>query len=320
MNNTALDCKRYILTALHCGVGATTSNLNSWVFRFNFEATMCTGQADTYGTSSNQFTGCIRRADSNDNGGDTGSDFLLVEISSTTNPTWWSGVYFNGWTRSTTMTAGGVGIHHPAGSNKKISTFTATPVTTSWGIAGTHWRIFWTATSNGHGVTEGGSSGSPIFNSSGLVFGTLTGGASYCTATGSPDAYGKMSYHWTSNGTTSATQLKGWLDPTNSGVTTLAGSYTPCLSTSVLDHEQEQLQVYPNPSTGTFNVSGLNYYGEIRMRVVNLMGQVIIDRKSEYQKGDILPFDISSQPSGLYYVEIQYGPKTVIGKISNLKP
>jgi PKD repeat protein len=37
-----------------------------------------------------------------------------------------------------------------------------------------------------------------------------------------------MSYHWTSNGTATNRQLKPWLDPTNSGVLTLAGSANPC--------------------------------------------------------------------------------------------
>ncbi|NDC92506.1 MAG: T9SS C-terminal target domain-containing protein [Flavobacteriales bacterium] len=41
-----------------------------------------------------------------------------------------------------------------------------------------------------------------------------------------------MSYHWTSNGTTSVKQLKPWLDPTNSGVLTLAGSANPCSSST----------------------------------------------------------------------------------------
>jgi PKD repeat protein len=44
--------------------------------------------------------------------------------------------------------------------------------------------------------------------------------------------YGKMSYHWTSNGTTTAKQLKPWLDPTNSGALTLAGSFDPCTPTT----------------------------------------------------------------------------------------
>jgi PKD repeat protein len=41
-----------------------------------------------------------------------------------------------------------------------------------------------------------------------------------------------MSYHWISNGTTAARQLKPWLDPSNSGVLTLAGSSNPCTPTT----------------------------------------------------------------------------------------
>ena len=41
-----------------------------------------------------------------------------------------------------------------------------------------------------------------------------------------------MSYHWTSNGTANNLRLKPWLDPTNSGVLTLAGSTNPCSSST----------------------------------------------------------------------------------------
>jgi PKD repeat protein len=44
----------------------------------------------------------------------------------------------------------------------------------------------------------------------------------------SPDYYGKMSYHWTSNGTANNRRLKPWLDPTNSGLLVLTGSNDPC--------------------------------------------------------------------------------------------
>ncbi len=35
INNTALDCKRYILTAFHCGETSTTAEFNQWEFYFN---------------------------------------------------------------------------------------------------------------------------------------------------------------------------------------------------------------------------------------------------------------------------------------------
>lgn len=243
VNNTAQNCRPYFLTALHCGVSTGAANMTQWKFYFRYESPNCTNPS-TPGTLDDYFiTGCVRKADSADNGGDTGSDFLLVQLGSATNESATIttlkstnfNAYWNGWNANNTATTGGTGIHHPAGDIKKISTFTGTTLSNSWGgsVQNTHWRLSWTANANGHGVTEGGSSGSPLFNNSqGYIVGTLTGGSSYCNAQTSPDMYGKMSYHWTSNGTTTAKQLKPWLDPTNSGVLTLAGSYNPCTPTT----------------------------------------------------------------------------------------
>lgn len=243
INNTSQDCKPYFLTALHCGVSASAANMTQWKFYFKYEAPSCTNPS-TAGTLDDYFiTGCLRIADSGDNGGDSGSDFLLVKLGSSTNEaTIISNLksanfsaYWNGWNANTAATTGGVGIHHPAGDIKKISTFSGSTISAGWNGNGlsSHWRQSWTSNSNGHGVTEGGSSGSPLFNNSqGYIIGTLTGGSSFCNSPSSPDFYGKMSYHWTSNGTANNLRLKPWLDPTNSGVLTLAGSANPCSSSS----------------------------------------------------------------------------------------
>ena len=239
VNNTALDCKPLFLTALHCGVSATAGNMNQWKFYFRYEALTCTNPS-VAGTLDDYFiTGCVRMADANDAGGDTGSDFLLVQMGTlanqaatiTTMKSANFNCYWNGWDANNTATTGGAGIHHPAGDIKKISTFNGTTVSTTWGgsVSNTHWRLTWSANSNGHGVTEGGSSGSPLFNnSSGRIIGTLTGGGSFCTALNSPDSYGKMSYHWTSNGTPNNERLKTYLDPGNTGLLVLNGSADPC--------------------------------------------------------------------------------------------
>ena len=86
--------------------------------------------------------------------------FLLVELNNDPdfNP------YFAGWNRSNIPATSGVSIHHPSGDIKKISTFTQS-LTSAGGLGfgndnTTHWRVYWSNTVNGHGVTEGGSSGS----------------------------------------------------------------------------------------------------------------------------------------------------------------
>ena len=242
INNTSEDCKPYFLTALHCGVDATAANMTQWKFYFKYEAPSCTNPS-TAGTLDDYFiTGCLRIADSGDNGGASGSDFLLVKLGSSTNEATIItnlksanfSAYWNGWNANTAATTGGVGIHHPAADIKKISTFSGNTYSDQYGSAtGSHWRVNWTSNSNGHGVTEGGSSGSPLFNNSqGYIIGTLTGGSSSCNSPTSQDYYGKMSYHWTSNGTANNLRLKPWLDPTNSGVLTLAGSANPCSSST----------------------------------------------------------------------------------------
>jgi lysyl endopeptidase len=239
VNNTAQDCKPLFLTALHCGVNSTPSNFNQWRFYFRYEASGCTDPA-SQGTLANNFiTGCVQKASSNDGGGDTGSDFLLVQLGSAANEaatitTLKSAnfnAYWNGWDANNSVTTVGVGIHHPAGDIKKISTFGGTTVSAGWNGNGlqSHWRLSWSANANGHGVTEGGSSGSPLFNNSnGRIVGTLTGGSSFCNALTSPDFYGKMSYHWNSNTTAGNIPLKNFLDPGNTGLLVLNGSSNPC--------------------------------------------------------------------------------------------
>lgn len=244
INNLANDCKPLFLTALHCGVTASASDFNQWKFYFGYESPNC-NNPNTAGTLDDYFiTGCFKISDSGDGGGASGSDFLLVQLGTannqaTTVTTLKSAnfnAYWNGWDANNTATTGGTGIHHPAGDIKKISTFNGNTVSSAWNGNGlqSHWRVTWSSNANGYGVTEGGSSGSPLFNNSaGRIIGTLTGGGSFCSAQTSPDYYGKISYHWTSNGAANNRRLKPYLDPANTGALTQNGSSNPCANPSV---------------------------------------------------------------------------------------
>lgn len=232
MNNASQDCTPYILSALHCGDGASVANRNNWIFYFNYESNGCSSPNSEGNLDGSTIVGCKLIADSNDGGGDTGSDFLLIELNSPVPESY--NPYYAGWRANNIAATSGVSIHHPSGDIKKISTFASSLISESWGgvNSNTHWGVTWVQSTNGHGVTEGGSSGSPIFNQDGYIVGTLTGGSSFCSALGDPDSYGKMSYHWTSNGGTPQTKLKDWLDPNNDGVLFLSGADNPC---AVLD-------------------------------------------------------------------------------------
>jgi hypothetical protein len=252
INNVRLDCTPYLLSAQHCSEGTTANQYSQWVFYFNYEAPTCSNPASQGGLASKTVIGCVKRADSNDNGGDTGSDFLLLELNS--QPPANYNVFYSGWNNNNSPSASGVCIHHPDADIKKISTYNAPVTSSKWGttVSGTHWKVVWAATANGHGVTEPGSSGSPLFNSQGQIVGTLTGGDSYCNTPTAPDLYGKISYSWTSNGNTSNRQLKPWLDPDNTGISSLGGANFPC---GVLQQNDAGIQTIVTPSGNLCTIS-----------------------------------------------------------------
>lgn len=223
INNVRADATPYFLTANHCGEFSSASDYAQWIFAFNYEAPECANpiaepQAQTL-TGAQLVSKAIP-------GTTNGSDFkllkLLQDVPVTYNP------YFNGWTRLNQATQTGAGIHHPDGDVKKISTYTSMPASSGYGVGGNnpqekYWRLQWAPTTNGHGVTEGGSSGSPLFDNNSRIIGILTGGNSSCSNTSGVDFYGKLSFAWESNGTAAENQLKPWLDPDNSGIDVLGG-------------------------------------------------------------------------------------------------
>lgn len=226
LNNTLEDNAPFLLTADHCAPEATAEDLAQWIFYFNYEAEAC--ENPTAYPDPLSMTGGTRLAHANT----IGSDFMLVRISDEIPSNYQP--YFNGWSAENLGSPSGVTIHHPAGDLKKISTYTQPVQSSQWnGASGTHWMVYWSQTMTSWGVTEGGSSGAPLFDNSGLVIGALTGGQAACDPDGSgagtgpdqPDFYGKFSYSWDQNGSEQDQQLKYWLDPVNSGVRRLNGKF-----------------------------------------------------------------------------------------------
>lgn len=300
MNNTAQDCTPYVLLADHCSYYssyATAANMLQWVFYFHYEAASCGG---SYSSGQKTKVGCTLLAHDTYGSTETGSDFYLVQLTQNINTS--DNIYYNGWSRSTTASASGVGIHHPDGDIKKISTYTST--LTSAGT--THWTVYWAATTNGHGVTEGGSSGSPLFNPSGLVVGTLTGGSSTCTSLTSPDYYGKMSYHWTNNGSTADKQLKPWLDKANTNATFVTGSYT-CSPSSVAEIKnlESGIFVYPNPVADILHLAlGRDELKNARVYFHDRFGKRVLEQFFPGRITGELLLDVSGLTDGLYFLTI----------------
>lgn len=252
VNNTLQDFSGLLLTAGHCsednGSFSSTDDFKHWVFYFNYEYAGCpsTGTKTEY-----SIVGAQKLATS---AGltDFGSDFLLMKSLSTIpanyNP------YFCGWDAGNDNSTSGVCIHHPDGDVKKISTYSTLLQSGSWATTpNTHWIVQWAQTTNGYGVTEGGSSGSPLFDDEGLVIGTLSGGPSSCSNTSGEDMFGKIPYSWVSNGNLSSQQLKPWLDPGNTGIVRLPGAFNT--SVAVADFSSNRKVA---PAGGSINFYDLS--------------------------------------------------------------
>lgn len=205
VNNTALDQTQYFLTADHCGLST-----GSYIFMFNYESPSC---SNVNGPTTDTVQGCTLRASNSD------SDFALVELTESIPASY--GVYYSGWSNVDTPATNSVGIHHPAGDIKKISfdddpTISDRYLGTS-GVANSHWKV----TQWDDGTTEGGSSGSPLFDQNHRITGQLHGGYASCSSL-TADWYGKFSLSW-NNGSNSSTRLSDWLDPLGSGASVLDG-------------------------------------------------------------------------------------------------
>lgn len=230
INNTAKDMKPYILSAYHCMKDydndkiASEEDFNQWMFYFHFEQTGC--ETSSPATDHKTMVGCSHIASIPI---EDGSDGLLLLLNNKIPESY--NVYFNGWNRSDVAPSSGVNIHHPSGDYMKISTFGDRPVrTTTWidntfttGIPDGHWNVIFDKTLNGHSVTEGGSSGSPLFNENKQIVGTLSGGNSNCRLTNGNNLYGKFSYHWDQYSKANTGRMDIWLDPLNTGITELPG-------------------------------------------------------------------------------------------------
>ena len=207
-NNTDEDAKPFFITAYHCNVRASVAP--SVVVYWNFESPSC-GQHGG-GLENDSQSGSTLRAEY------TTSDVTLLELDNLPDPAF--KVQYAGWDRTSSVATSAVCIHHPQTDEKSIS-FENDPlsVTTYQGMSspgdGTHLRVLdWDL-----GTTEGGSSGSPLFDQNHHVVGQLHGGGASCE-NDFPDWYGWFHVSWVGGGTTES-RLRDWLDPSGSGAETV---------------------------------------------------------------------------------------------------
>ncbi len=222
INNTAEDDRPLFLTANHCEVGP--SNAASVVVYWNYQSPTCrpagsSASGGAGGGSRSQFnSGTISL------GNGAASDWSILEFDDPILPE--AQVFLAGWDRRDLAPASAIAIHHPSVEEKRISFENDATSITSYlqstvSATATHIRI----TDWDLGTTEGGSSGSPLFNADKRIVGQLHGGYAACGNDDS-DWYGRL-YSSMNAG------LAAILDPDNTGAETLDGkNYAPAVFAS----------------------------------------------------------------------------------------
>ncbi|MCQ2228609.1 MAG: trypsin-like peptidase domain-containing protein [Bacteroidales bacterium] len=212
VNNTLQDGKPYVITAAHV---VTDNKITSCLALFNFESPFC------------------QDIEPNSSYMEKIQDATLVEIDETRDmallclssaPVSASRPYWSGWNLSTDVS--GMDrfycIHHPYGDVRKVSIADAVMANTSYTYDKTnsgkdfelnnHWRVIkWIS-----GTTEGGSSGSGLFDSNLRLIGSLSGGLASCRNEKS-DYYWMLANNWD--------VLKTYLDPAKTGALSMNGCF-----------------------------------------------------------------------------------------------
>lgn len=297
INNVTNDGTPYFLTANHCYAG----NLSQWAFRFNWispnpvcaQNTPSTTNAPNYYQTLSGAELKAKRAK---------SDFLLLKIT-TTIPSNWN-VVWAGWSRSEVPPASTFGIHHPSGDIMKVCRDLQSPT-----IDNSEGQFMWNVNSWDYGVTEGGSSGSPLFDNTGRIIGQLYGGASECNGlvnNGGFDVYGRFGVSW-DDGPTSDSRLKNWLDPNNTNAVTVNYRLNP--TASLKDIKEEQVTVYPNPSKGVFTVT-IN--ASAQYSLYDVVGHQV--KTGGFTSGNNT-IDLTGTANGIYILKVT----DALGKTGNYK-
>ena len=223
VNNTAEDGTPYFLSANHC-----LGNPNTWVYYFNHESSTCSGST---GPTNQSVSGGTLLVNSG------ASDVALIQLSSTPPASY--NVEYAGWDASGSTPTSAVGIHHPSGDVKKICFENNSPYFSTAGGAQVWWINQWE-----DGVTEPGSSGSPLFDQNQRIIGQLYGGAAACSGSvnnGAYDYYGRMNVSW-------GVGVSDYLDPSNTGQLTIdsyptnSNSDAGCTLPSACNYDPEALE------------------------------------------------------------------------------
>ncbi|MGH7973394.1 MAG: FG-GAP-like repeat-containing protein, partial [Limisphaerales bacterium] len=227
LNTVPTTYSPYFLTANHCILNQTVaSTLELWWF---YQSSTCNGTPPPVTSVPHTSGGADFLATFGPN------DFTFLHLRQPPP----AGVQYLGWTATPPAIGTAiVTLHHPGGNPTKISFGNITSSDSSF------WYIQWN-----NGVTENGSSGSPLLNSSQQVLGQLYGGYSSCTTPNGIDQFGRFDVTYP--------YVEQWLQPSSTKVVSLGGNLN--FGGVQAGQRATSTLVIHNSGTGNLTVAGISY-------------------------------------------------------------
>lgn len=320
VNNTKRDGTPYVLTANHCFVLDGIIDNSQMIAYFNYEFSGCQNET-VFPETARALVGADILVNSPieqtvDNVTTRGSDGTLLKFRDNVPLDWKP--FYNGWDRRNVAATSGVVIHHPNYDVKKITTYNSrlstttfegvfpiNPTVTVIGAPDASWRVVY----DGNSVTQGGSSGSPLFSQEGLIVGTLSGGQSECDKLFYPDVYGKFSYHWDYLKGENR-QMKTYLDPINEGTMTLKGfdpNYPLGIEPEIIDNSPKDIVIFPTLADREVNINTNSIIRSIK--VYDLGGRQVY-AKSGYN-ASTTTISVEGWQKGVYSIVVQTDTKKI---------
>jgi lysyl endopeptidase len=262
----------YFLTANHCISSQTIASTLAtyWFWRSNAcnSTTVNPGWRGRYSGATFLYGNSVVSPGTSASYTPSGTDTSFLRLNDTPP----AGVMFAGWDanpQAISSTTNYIGLHHPLGdklkrSDGKITTYGITLADGEYSSTTKStlpkYRVQWSA-----GVTEGGSSGSPLFldgtSTNPKVVGQLYGGTSSCTTPTGTDSYGRFDQAF-------AASLSDWLSPgkkpvyrfynTNLGTHffTMSGTERNNIIATLPQYKYEGISFYAYPAqSGAANLS-----------------------------------------------------------------
>ncbi len=305
INNTNEDGTPYVISGAHCFADDETAQTS--VVYFNYESPHCsTDQIDGVKTLTLSGANMVVYAPD--------LDIALIKMNDTPDESYRP--YYAGWSLNTSPQGPNYCFHHPEGDVKKISISNSDVEEASVIFSNTIYAqvedVHWLVAQWDLGVTEGGSSGSALFDSDFHLIGTLTGGNASCSDP-TYDYFTRFCKDWDLRSEDTA-QFKVWLDPTNSGTDYLDG-YDPYAESGLVrisnveETDSAGIVWYSNGGyISGHNAAGIELFAEEYegMESATLKGVYISPCKSTSgsdQTIDIKVWEGSSSPNSLVYTQ-----------------